>query len=109
MINGIGEDDHQHTNTPLLDAIENGHNDIARWLIEEGADIFRVCSYGQTALWSACAEGNEAIAQILIDRGADVNIRASQYSGFPEQTALQAAVWYGHPRIIRLLKENGAH
>jgi ankyrin repeat protein len=66
-INGRGEDGPRQRNKPLIDAIGGDHSEIARWLVEEGADIFRVGHNGVTALWSACHNGNEAIARLLID------------------------------------------
>jgi hypothetical protein len=111
-INGKGENEAQHlhrtTNTPLLDAIENKHSDIALWLIEKGADIFRAHSGGRTALWSACYYGLVSVARMLIDMGADVDDRTIYLYLCPAQSALEAAETGGHSTIVRLLKENGA-
>jgi ankyrin repeat protein len=103
------QDPQQKTKTPLFDAIEGDHHEIARWLIKDGvADIHYACSEGRTALWLACSLGQDHIARLLIDRGAHVNVRASCYPGSPKQTALEAAELKGHSAVVRALKEKGA-
>jgi ankyrin repeat protein len=111
-INGRGENEtdnhHRTTSIPLLDAIEGDNTELARWLVEKGADISNVRSDGTTALWSACYMGNETIVRMLIDRGAEVNVPTSRFVEIGKMTALETAEFHRHSAIVRLLKYNGA-
>ena len=54
--------------TPLIIAITNNHPDVARFLIDRGADIKAVDWYGRTALWAAVETRN-----MDVDNGTFVN------------------------------------
>jgi ankyrin repeat protein len=61
-------------NTPLMMACVFGHEKIARWLIDNGANIHQKDDVGRDALIIASWIGhNEKILELLIDNGADVN------------------------------------
>ncbi len=49
--------------------------EVARLLINAGADINRKCEHGRTALQMAAAWGHLDIVQLLIENGADPTIR----------------------------------
>ncbi|HCR38575.1 MAG TPA: hypothetical protein DIV80_03745 [Synergistaceae bacterium] len=53
------------------------HLDIARTLIEAGADVNAKDIQGWTPLHEAAEAGRTDIVQLLLDHGADVNARAS--------------------------------
>ncbi|KAF8416402.1 hypothetical protein EV426DRAFT_569866, partial [Tirmania nivea] len=58
-------------NTPLHVASEYGHQEIARLLIDRGADFAAANRFSNTPLHLASANGHQEIARLLIDRGAD--------------------------------------
>eukprot|EP00919_Chromeraceae_sp_WS-2016_P035372 GHVR01083798.1.p1 GENE.GHVR01083798.1~~GHVR01083798.1.p1 ORF type:complete len:108 (-),score=7.71 GHVR01083798.1:148-471(-) len=62
----------QHGTTPLIRASEGGHTDIARLLIDKGADVNSEDNNG-TPLICASKGGHTDIARLLIDKGVDVN------------------------------------
>ncbi len=89
-----------------------GHCDIAKLLIERGADIhFARCDLkgefhprrGQTALWWAANHGCLPLAKELIRRGA--NIDAPDHFG---GTPLITAAGSGHLEMVRYLVSQGA-
>ena len=67
--------------TPLIEASRKGHKQIAKLLIENGADVNCKLEYttdiesieGWTSLHVAAAKGHKVIAELLIIKGADVN------------------------------------
>lgn len=70
----IGNDDGQ---TPLMLAAWTGVVEVARLLVEHGAEVNAVEQWtGQTALMWAAARNHPEMTQFLIDQGADVEARA---------------------------------
>lgn len=57
----------------LVLATYRGNNDVARFLIENGADINGSSTYG-TPLMAAVVKGNTAIVKLLLDRKADTGV-----------------------------------
>ncbi|KAF8420375.1 hypothetical protein EV426DRAFT_706146 [Tirmania nivea] len=89
--------------TPLHCASEYGHQEIAKLLIERGADIAAAGGGGYTPLHCASEYGHQEIAKLLIERGAD--IAAAGGDGY---TPLHCASEYGHQEFAKLLIERGA-
>jgi ankyrin repeat protein len=48
--------------------------DVARVLIEAGADVNRQCEHGRTALHMAAAWGQAGVVRLLLENGADPTI-----------------------------------
>jgi ankyrin repeat protein len=93
-------------------AVKHGHLDVARLLLDLGADVDErtklheleepTLSWG-APLWFAALAGRHDIAELLLDRGADPN--ANLYaSGWP----LSRAYERGDEAMKRLLVERGA-
>lgn len=82
-----------------------GHEEVARYLHDRGADVNAVATNGSgyTALTGAVASGHSAIAKWLAENGADVNYRyANGYS------PLLSAAANGHLEIVKILLGHGA-
>lgn len=76
--------------------------EIAKWLIERGADVNAANTYG-TPLFKHARVGNYDICKLFIDHGADVNVE--NYAG---ETALFDAADGGYYDVVKLLLEHGA-
>ena len=81
----LNELDNISQSTPLMTAATFGHSDIAKALIEAGANLNVKNNDGSTALISAAFFCRSEIVQTLLDNGADTNIRNNMGS-----TALNA-------------------
>lgn len=77
-----------------------GHKNVARILLDCGANKEASCAYGFTPLQLAIRFGGYETVQLLLERGA--NYVARDGDG---HTALQSATVYGHLNIVRLLLE----
>ncbi|MDX1917133.1 MAG: ankyrin repeat domain-containing protein [Rickettsiaceae bacterium] len=94
----------RYGNTALMEAARFARPEIARILIEQGADVNGARTvYGKTALMQAAYNGHNAITALLLERGADVN--AADRCG---NTALIEAAHYGYAKTTRLLIDAGA-
>ena len=91
--------------TLLILAARGGHTEIAKRLIDRGADldVQKTSDGGQTALMLAAWEGHIETVKFLIDRGADFDI-TDNYG----MTALRRAANEGHTEIVKLLIDRGA-
>jgi hypothetical protein len=91
--------------TPLQLACYFGHADVARWLVEQGADVEAVARNPQKIrpIHAAVASGNLEIVRMLLEKGVDVNAR--QEAGV---TALHSAAHRGNLALVKLLVEHGA-
>ncbi|RME93085.1 MAG: glucan biosynthesis protein [Verrucomicrobia bacterium] len=66
----------QHGFTPLTWAALVGREDVARWLLDHGADVNARNRDGRTALHAAAFLGRTNIVELLLARGIDPQIRA---------------------------------
>ena len=77
--------------------------DIAKMLIDAGADVSIRDEYERTAL-HVCANWNHPeILGMLLDAGVDVNIQDER-----GETALYRCAWKNHPELARILIDAGA-
>lgn len=76
--------------------------EIAKWLVERGADVNASNTYG-TPLFKHAGGRDYNICKLLVEHGADVNVE--NYAG---QTAMFTAADRGDSDVIRLLLEHGA-
>jgi len=90
--------------TPLGIASRNGHSEVARVLLEHGADKeTRDNGYESPLIW-ASQRGHLEVVQVLLEHRTDVN--PSDENG--SITALHFASWRGKVEIVRVLLANGA-
>lgn len=89
--------------TPLYFAASEGSLDVARWLIDRGADV-QVRGHG-TPLVSAVNGDHPEMVRLLVDAGAELN----KCVGDDEpRSPLAWAEFYGHDDIAEFLRERGA-
>jgi uncharacterized protein len=88
--------------TPLLYAAREGHEDIAKLLLDAGANIEKADADGVTPLLMAILNGHVGLAQNLIAKGANVNV--TDWYG---QTPLWAAVDLRDLDVPGPTKQNG--
>jgi ankyrin repeat protein len=84
-------------------AIQEGHLNIVKYLIDNGVSVTRKYSDGFTPLDQAVGEGHKKIIAFLIKSGADVNQKTAN------GTALHTACAYGKFEIAKTLVKNGAN
>ncbi len=83
---------------PLHHAVRQGREDIARLLIEEGADPEVRTAHDGTALIMTGFHGMTDFARLLLERRVDPCHANSKNS-----TALMMACYYGHRNLVELL------
>ena len=89
---------------PLHSAIANKRTEIARLLLDHGADVDATQAGDFTPLHEAAQNGLLDVAQWLLERGASVNPRLSS-SG---KTPLALAIEHQHEDVAELLRRHGA-
>jgi len=88
--------------TPLITAAFLGKAEIAKILIDAGADLDYQNVDGSTAIITAAVFGRTEVAKILIDAGTDVNIQNNEGA-----TALHSAAFFCHEEIVKALLAKG--
>ena len=109
---------------PLLRALTEEHMDVARYLLENGADpnavddAMEFCGEYKvyqpwTALSTAVFSNREDIVQLLLEKGANIKTCPQEEGEANPAMALRAAIHVakekGDTRMLRLLLEKGAN
>ena len=58
-------------------ASQNGHENVVKLLLDNGANIDTKDKSGATPLWTAAQNEHDNIVKLLIDKGANVNTKIS--------------------------------
>jgi ankyrin repeat protein len=93
-----------HHWTPLLLAVDLGNDEIAKAMLNKGADPKIRADYDDTALHSAALRGRSDVVPLLIEKGADVNAKETKNGNTP----LSLAASKGFTPIVKILLEHGA-
>jgi len=93
----------ENNSTPLHRASQEGHVEVARVLIEHGADMTVQDERGSTPLHDASRTGHKELAQFLLEHGADVTAQDKDGS-----TPLHQASGSGRMKLAQLLVEHNA-
>lgn len=89
-----------HYSTPLREACEEGHEEIASILLEAGADVNLTNLHKVTPLIAAAEKGHVNIVKLLLSHPeTDVTLKAVN-----DGTALEFAEHHGHKECAELLK-----
>lgn len=103
--------------TALHAAVRQGHLEVARLLLERGAEIGLVNRHGETPLLVAADEGRLALTKLLLAEGADPNVTeqdnrrnrlALAKHAMGRDSVLIVAVENGHLAVAQALIEAGA-
>lgn len=93
--------------TPLISAIQSSSPkaiEIARLLLEHGANVNASMHEGDSALHAAVRSGSIDKVDLLLKNGADINVRA-----WPdEETPLWCAAFRANEPMVRFLLDRGA-
>jgi len=94
----------------LFVAATRGDADLAKKLLQQGADPNHKTDFGHYPLHEAVRVGNRRIVELLLAAGAQVNVRVSPRGpDTPNQwTPLHFAAYGGHTDIAEKLIERGA-
>jgi uncharacterized protein len=87
----------------LTGAVTSGHQEIAAWLLEKGADPNYRYGPGYSPLLAAAANGHLEIVKTLLQHGADLHAKTSD-----GKTALALAEGRKHSEVADFLRSRGA-
>jgi uncharacterized protein len=88
--------------TALTGAVASGHAEIAKWLLENGADANYSYANGYRPLLTAAANGHLEILKALIAHGADLLAKTGD-----GKNALNYAEERGHKEVAAFLLQQG--
>ncbi|WP_104618359.1 ankyrin repeat domain-containing protein [Brachyspira murdochii] len=83
--------------------LENGHLEVVKYLLENGANVNLKNITDVSALILASMDNHLEIVKYLLDKGADINAK-DNYG----KTALMYASEKGHSEVAKFLKSKGA-
>lgn len=82
----------------LLESCSNGHDEVARYLLDNKADVNSSDNDGYTPLHLASWYGHEVVVQTLLENNASVDVQ-----DFDGDTPLLNACRYKHLSVVKLL------
>ncbi|PVD39591.1 hypothetical protein C0Q70_02226 [Pomacea canaliculata] len=89
--------------TPLMEAAQEGHLDLVRYLLGAGANVHAQTGTCDTALTYACENGHTDVAEVLLEHGAVL-----EHDSEGGRTPLMKAARAGHMCTVQFLISKGA-
>ncbi|XP_067003505.2 ankyrin repeat domain-containing protein 17 isoform X3 [Anabrus simplex] len=93
-----GADIELGASTPLMEAAQEGHLELVKYLLEASADVHATTQTGDTALTYACENGHTDVADLLLQYGADL-----EHESEGGRTPLMKACRAGHLCTVQFL------
>ena len=90
--------------TPLHYAAQEGKDEIAKILLQNGAYVDAINEHRETPLNQASKHGSQKVVEILLNHGADAKAKNKYLN-----TSLHRAAANGHTEIAKSLLQNGAY
>lgn len=103
LING-GANLELGASTPLMEASQEGHTDLVRFLLQNKANVHAETQTGDTALTHACENGHTDAAGVLLSYGAEL-----EHESEGGRTPLMKACRAGHLCTVKFLIQKGAN
>ncbi|TRY57576.1 hypothetical protein DNTS_023504 [Danionella cerebrum] len=108
--------------TPLMEAAQEGHLELVKYLLAAGANVHATTATGDTALTYACENGHTDVADVLLQTGADLEheseggrtplMKAARAGHLAtannDHTVVSLACAGGHLAVVELLLAHGA-
>uniref|UniRef100_A0A8C6XDB9 Ankyrin repeat and KH domain containing 1 n=1 Tax=Naja naja TaxID=35670 RepID=A0A8C6XDB9_NAJNA len=104
--------------TPLMEAAQEGHLELVKYLLAAGANVHATTATGDTALTYACENGHTDVADVLLQAGADLNFplivssvigaNVNRATANNDHTVVSLACAGGHLAVVELLLAHGA-
>ena len=85
--------------TALLVAASQGHTDLVKLLLEQGADVHACDDGGDSPLIKAMLLRSQEIITLLLEHGAEINVNKLDKDG---ETLLTRAAWRGSLDKVKL-------
>ncbi|XP_035703978.1 ankyrin repeat domain-containing protein 17 isoform X5 [Folsomia candida] len=97
-----GADIELGASTPLMEASQEGHYQVVKYLLDKNAQIHRETQTGDTALSYASENGHVDVVQLLVENGAN-----PEHLSEGGRTPLMKACRGGHVDVIKFLLTRG--
>ncbi|XP_051058333.1 ankyrin repeat and KH domain-containing protein 1 isoform X7 [Phodopus roborovskii] len=90
--------------TPLMEASQEGHLELVKYLLAAGANVHATTATGDTALTYACENGHTDVADVLLQAGAHL-----EHESEGGRTPLMKAARAGHLCTVQFLISKGGN